>query len=73
MGISRICRGNDAAHIAKCHGVYGRSSHNKNGIGGPRETAYEGEEIVPSVFLLVANTAFLDIESFSTKDLSMIK
>lgn len=32
------------------YGGYGRSNHNKNGIGGPRETAYEGEEIVLPVF-----------------------
>jgi len=36
------------------YGRYGRLSHNKNGIGGPRETAYEGKEIVPSVFSLVS-------------------
>jgi len=45
--------------------VYGRSSHNKNGIGGPRETAYEGEEIVPSVFSLVAIILFSWISNSS--------
>lgn len=51
------------------YGRYGRSSHNKNGIGSPWEAAYKRKEIVFSLFACCYNATAGYWISFSTKEL----